>query len=114
MLFRSTWQQKQSRKDIVDKPSFRGTNTQEMHLTVPQDGPFAPLLGTSGMALKSSLEVQLSGIISQAQASLFEVNPLVAARWSTKDNLILRFHGPVSPNMKAAILGAMRAKVRMS
>ena len=65
-----------------------------MHLTVPQDGPFAPLLGTSGTALKNSLETRLSGIISQAQAAVFEVNPLVAARWSTKDNLILRFHGP--------------------
>ena len=83
-----TWQQKQSRKDIVNKPSFRGTNAQEMHLTVPQDGPFAPLLGTSGMALKNGLKMQLSGIISQAQAALFEVNLLVAVRWSTKDNLI--------------------------
>ena len=107
-------QEKQSRKDIVDKPSFRGTNAQEMHLTVPQDGPFAPLLGTSGTALKNGLETQLSGIISQAQVALFEVNLLVAARWSTKDNLILHFHGPVSPDMKTTILGAMRAKVRMS
>ena len=65
-----------------------------MRLTVLQDGPFAPLLGTSGTALKNSLETRLSGIISQAQAAVFEVNPLVAARWSTKDNLILRFHGP--------------------
>ena len=85
-----TWQQKQSHKDIVDKPSFRGTNAQEMHLTVPQDSPFTPLLGSSGTVLKNGLEMQLSGIISQAQAALFEVNPLVALRWSTKDNLMLK------------------------
>ena len=109
-----TWQQRQSRKDIVNKPSFRGTNAQEMHLTVPQGGPFAPLFGTSGTTLKVGLETRLSGIISQAQAALFEVNPLVAARWSTKDNLILRFHGPASDEMRTAILEAVRTKVRMS
>ena len=85
-----------------------------MHLTVPQDGPFTPLFGTSSSALKNGLETRLSGIISQAQAALFEVNPLVVARWSTKDNLILRFHGPASDEMRTTILEAMRTKVRMS
>ena len=51
-----TWQQKQSRKDIINRLSFRGTNAQEMHLTVPQDGPFTPLFGTSGSVLKAGLE----------------------------------------------------------
>ena len=66
----------------------------------------------SGTNLKVNLEAKLNRFITMAQAREFEANLLVSACWSTKDNLVLRFHGPVNDAATSAILDAMKARVR--
>lgn len=106
------WQQKQTHKDIVKKPSYKGTSPSEIHVMVPHVEPFSSLFTMSGTNLKVNLEAKLNRFITQVQAKEFEANPLVSAWWSTKDNLILKFHGPVNDTTTSAILDAMKARVR--
>jgi hypothetical protein len=83
------WQQKQVRKDIVTKPSHKGTHASEIHVVVPQSPPFSSLLSLIGTNLNNSFEQKLGTHLLPEQVALFNENPLLLVRWSTKDNLVL-------------------------
>jgi hypothetical protein len=107
-----SWSQKQSQKDVVTKPSFKGTRVTELHFAVPKGGPFAPFTTATGVALKVALETLLSHFIPTTVIPKFNANPIIAARWSTNNNLVVCFHQAVTPSMSDALITALKAQVK--
>jgi hypothetical protein len=107
-----SWSQKQSRKDIITKPGFKGTRVTELHFAVPKGGPFTPFTTVTGVALKVTLETLLSHFIPTAVVPEFNANPIIAARWSTNDNLVVHFHQAVTPSMSDTLITALKAQVK--
>ena len=103
-----TFRQKETNRGSVRKPGSRGTNEAELHMAVPHSVYTAGIFSAHGTDLLNKIADIVRPNLSDEAMSAFDANPAVAARWSTKDNLILRFHGPVTDLMRNAIVGSLQ------
>ena len=77
-------------------------------MAVPRSVYSAGIFSAHGTDLLTKIADIIRPNLSDEAMSAFDANPVVAARWSTKDNLILRFHGPVTDLMRNAIVGSLQ------
>ena len=92
----------------VCKPGSRGTNEAELHMAIPRSVYMAGIFSAHGTDLLTKIADIVWPNLSNEAMSAFNTNPVIAAWWSTKDNLILCFHGPVTDLMCNAIVGSLQ------
>lgn len=77
-------------------------------MAVPHSVYTAGIFSAHGTDLLTKLADIVWPNLSDEAMAAFNVNPIVAAQWSTRDNLILRFHGPVTDLMRTAIVRSLQ------
>ena len=102
-----TWRQKETRKGAVSHPTAKGTNSTELHFSLPKSAATEHLFSSHGRDLLAQFLGSTVGHLTDEQLVLFDENSLVAAWWSVKGNLVLRFNSIVSEDMYRALSRAL-------
>ena len=102
----STWRQLETKRSLVHKPTDKGTSRTELHLRLPKDSPAAALSSAHGTDLLNKIADLVHPNLNDDEMAIAAMNPLIAARWLVNQNLILRFHGEVTEEIKNYFAGA--------
>ena len=102
----NTWRELGTKRSLVRKPTDKGTSRTELHLKLPENSPAAALSSAHGTDLLSKIADLVRPNLTNDQMSIAATNPLIAARWSVNQNLILRFHSEVTEEIKNYFAGA--------
>ena len=103
-----TFRQKETNRGSVCKPGSWGTNEAELHMAVPCSVYTAGIFSAHRTDLLTKIADIIWPNLSDEVMATFNANPAVTTWWSTKDNLILCFHGPVTDLMHSTIVSSLQ------
>ena len=74
-----TWCQKETRKGAISHPTAKGTNSAELHFSLPKSAATERLFSSHSMDLLAQFLGSMAGHLTDEQLVLFDENSLVAA-----------------------------------
>ena len=104
-----TWNMRETNKSIVKGPTSKGTPPSEVHIKIPRNQASEHLFATSGKSLTAAIVTLLNKALTKNISRLFTDNPLVEAKWSLRENLIIRCQNPINDDAKEALTSVLTA-----
>ena len=90
-----TWRALETSKQIVTKPSARGTKTSELHLRIPRCPATTSLYNSSGSRLVNAVIAIVNKNANSDEIQAYKANPITSAKWSARSNLLLKCAQPM-------------------
>ena len=106
-----TWRMKETSKQIVNKLGARGTRATELHLRIPRCDATKALYKSSGSRLVNEVIACLNKGANSDEIQAYKANPLVAAKWSARSNLLLKCSQPMGEMLKVALERSIRKNI---
>ncbi|KAF8629298.1 hypothetical protein AX14_011143 [Amanita brunnescens Koide BX004] len=100
---RYTWRALETSKQIVTKPSARGTRTSELHLRIPRCPATSDLYNSSGSRLVNAVIVIVNKKANSDEIQAYKANPVTSAKWSARSNLLLKCAQPMGKMLEVAL-----------
>ena len=104
-----TWNMRETNKSIVKGPTSKGAPPSEIHIKIPRNQASEHLFTTSGKSLTAAIVALLNKALTKNISRLFTENPLVEAKWSLRENLIVRCQSPINDDAKEALTSVLTA-----
>ena len=97
------WRAMETSKQIVTKPSAKGTCTSELHLQIPRCPVTKELYNSSGSRLINAVIAIVNKNANSDEIQAYKANPVTSAKWSARSNLLLKCTQPLGEMLKVAI-----------
>ena len=106
-----TWCALETSKQIVTKPSAKGTRTSELHLRIPRCPATANLYNSSGSRLVNAVIAIVNKNANSDEILAYKANPITTAKWSARSNLLLKCAQPMGEMLKVALERSIRKDI---
>ncbi|KAF8679375.1 hypothetical protein AX14_004557 [Amanita brunnescens Koide BX004] len=106
-----TWRALKTSKQIVTKPSARGTRASELHLRIPRCPATANLYNSSGSCLVNAMIAIVNKNANSDKIQAYKANPITTAKWSARSNLLLKCAQPMGEMLKVALERSIRKDI---
>jgi hypothetical protein len=104
-----SWNMRETSKSLVRGPTSKGANPLEMHIKVPRNPASEHLYASSRKALTTTVVVLLNKALTSSISRLFSANPIIEAKWSIHENLVIKCKESIHDDAKAALTSVLTA-----
>ena len=102
-----TWRAMETNKSLVLRPSTKGTRVSELHLKVPKTDASRYLFLLKGSSLLAEVSKLVASHREPAADQALRANRIVLAKWSMRNNLVIKCEKPMDDIVKNGIRDAL-------
>ena len=102
-----TWRAMETNKSLVLRPSTKGTHVSELHLKVPKTDASRYLFLLKGSSLLTEVSKLVAAHREPVADQAIRANRIVLAKWSMRNNLVIKCKKPMDDIVKNGIRDAL-------